>query len=113
MIAIENKRTEWIDSIKTYAYGTNEKKIHTKEEIKWINLIKQYKKKFKKNVTTEKIKDYNPNWPEIPDYQYILWITWGYWSGKIKASLNFIKYYNHDECSVINTTHLYVIDPNE
>ena len=39
----DDKRIEFIDSIETYAYGKNEYLVYTKEEIKWINRIKQYK----------------------------------------------------------------------
>ena len=45
MIALSvknDKRVQSIDSIETYAYGTNEEIIQKKEEIKCINIIKQY-----------------------------------------------------------------------
>ena len=45
MIALsvkDDKRVQSISSIETYAYGTNEEIIQKKEEIKCINIIKQY-----------------------------------------------------------------------
>ena len=42
--ANNDKRIQPTDSIGTYAYATNEKIIHKKEEIKCINIIKQYQK---------------------------------------------------------------------
>ena len=45
MIALSvknDKRVQSIDSIETCAYGTNEEIIQKKEEIKCINIIKQY-----------------------------------------------------------------------
>ena len=42
--ANDDKRIQSIDSIKRYVYGTNKELIHKREEIKCINIIKQYKK---------------------------------------------------------------------
>ena len=39
----DDERIEFIDSIETYAYGTNKDLVDMKEEIKCINRIKQYK----------------------------------------------------------------------
>ena len=38
---IHQKRIQSIDSIETYAYGTNKEIIHRKEEMKYSNIIKQ------------------------------------------------------------------------
>ena len=38
--ANDDKRIQSINSIETYAYGTNEELIHQKEEIKCNNIIK-------------------------------------------------------------------------
>ena len=38
---IYHKRIQSIDSIETYAYGTNKEIIHRKEEMKYNNIIKQ------------------------------------------------------------------------
>ena len=41
----DDKRIQSIDSIETYAYGTNEEIVNTKKEkIKCISIIIQYKK---------------------------------------------------------------------
>ena len=42
--ANDDKKMQTIDSIETYAYGTNEEIVHKKEEIKSINVRKQCKK---------------------------------------------------------------------
>ena len=39
----DDERIEFIDSMETYAYGTNKDLVGMKEEIKCINRIKQYK----------------------------------------------------------------------
>ena len=41
--AADDKRIQSIDSIETYAYGTNKGLICKNEEIKCGNIIKQYK----------------------------------------------------------------------
>ena len=41
--ANDDKRMQLIDSIETYAYGTNKNLMRKKEETKFNNLIKQYK----------------------------------------------------------------------
>ena len=43
-----------IDSIETYAYGTNEEIVHKKEEIKSINVRKQCKKIVAKTILQER-----------------------------------------------------------
>ena len=40
--ASNDKRIQSVDSIETYAHGTNEEIIHRKEEIKCNSIIKQY-----------------------------------------------------------------------
>ena len=40
----DDKRTQSIDSIETYAYGTRKDLVSDKEEIKCNNIIKRYKK---------------------------------------------------------------------
>ena len=42
-------------------------------------------------ITKEDIKEHNPNWPEIPDYPYIILIVGGSGSGKTNALLNLIN----------------------
>ena len=43
MSANDDKKIQSIHLIETYAYVTNKKITHEKEEIKCINIIKQYK----------------------------------------------------------------------
>ena len=43
-------------------------------------------------ITKEDIKQYNPNWPEITNYQYRILIIGGYGSGKTGALLNLINH---------------------
>ena len=50
--ANDDKEIKLIDSVETYAYGTNEEMIHRKEEIKCNNITKQYKRKTKENKQT-------------------------------------------------------------
>ena len=38
----DDKRIQSTDSIETYAHGTNKNLLCKKEEIKYINIIKQY-----------------------------------------------------------------------
>ena len=37
-------------------------------------------------ITKEGIKEYNPNWPKIPEHPYWILIIGGYGSGKIKCT---------------------------
>ena len=39
-------------------------------------------------ITKEDTKEYNPNWPEIPDHLYRILIVGGSGSGKTNALLN-------------------------
>ena len=41
--ANDHKRLQSIDSIETYTYGTREDLVCKKEEIKYNNIVKQYK----------------------------------------------------------------------
>ena len=40
----DDKRMQSIDSIETYAYGTNKDLVSAKEEVKCSSVIKRYKK---------------------------------------------------------------------
>ena len=40
----DDKRMQSTDSLETYAYGTSKDLVSEKEEIKWNNIIKRYKK---------------------------------------------------------------------
>ena len=42
-------------------------------------------------VTKKYVKKYNPNWPEIPDYPYVILIIGGSGSRKTNALLNLIS----------------------
>ena len=42
------------------------------------------------DVTKEKKKEHNPNWPQIPDYPYIILIIGGPGSGKTNSLFNLI-----------------------
>ena len=42
-------------------------------------------------VTKENIKEYNPNWPRIPDPPYRILIIGGSWSGKTNSLFNLIN----------------------
>ena len=37
------------------------------------------------DVTKEKIKEYNPNWPEIPNHSYKILIIGGSGAGKLNS----------------------------
>ena len=39
----DNKKTQLIDCIEIYSYGTNKKIIHENEEVKCSNIIKKFK----------------------------------------------------------------------
>ena len=43
-------------------------------------------------ITKENIKEYNANWPEIPDHPYRILIVGGSGSGKTNALLNLISH---------------------
>ena len=42
-------------------------------------------------IAKKDIKEYNPNWPEIPDHPYRILIVGGSGSGKTNALLNVIN----------------------
>ena len=65
----DDKRMQSVDSIETYAYGTSKYLVSEKEEIKCSNIIARHKR-----VTKEGIKEHNPNWPQIADHPYILYV---------------------------------------
>ena len=54
-----------IDSVETYAYGTNEELIHRKEEIKCNNINNNMKAM---TILQENKNKHNLNWPRIPDH---------------------------------------------
>ena len=62
-----------------------------KEEIKFNNIIKQYKKKINFDVIKQERKEYNPNWPEFPDHPNRILITGSSASGKINSLFNLIN----------------------
>ena len=67
-----------IDLIETYAYVTSKDLVSKKEEIKCNNIIKRYKKRISfYDVTKENTKKHNPNWPQILDYPYRLFVNGG------------------------------------
>ena len=57
-------------------------------------------------IRNEDIKEYNPNWPEIPDYPYRILIVGGSGSGKTNALVNLI---NHE--ADIDKIYLFAKDP--
>ena len=95
-----------IDSIERYAHGTSKDLVCKKEGIKCSNIIKQYKNY--DYITKEDLKDYNLNWPEIPDHPYIISIVGGSGFGKTNALLNLI---NHEPD--IDKIFLFEEDPYE
>ena len=44
------------------------------------------------DATKENIKEYNPNWPQIPDHQKRILIIGGSGSGKINLLFNLISH---------------------
>ena len=76
-----------IDSIEIYAYGTIKGLVSVKEEIKCNNIIKRDKESFD-DVTKENMKEQYPNWPEIPDHPYSIWIVGDSWFGKTNSLFN-------------------------
>ena len=59
-------------------------------------------------IRKEDIKEYNPNWPEIPDHAWRILIVGGSESGKTNALLNLI---NHEPD--IDKVYLYATVPYE
>ena len=60
------------------------------------------------DVTKESIKEYDPNWPQIPDHLYRLLIIWDSGSGKINSLLNLTSHQPD-----IGKIYLYAKDPYE
>ena len=71
----DDKRIQSIDSIETYAYGTR-RNLVCKKEKNFIYIKNNTKMIHYDDVTKENIKQYNPNWPEIPDHPYRILIIW-------------------------------------
>ena len=69
--------------IETYAYGMSKNQVSKKEEIKYINIIKQYKKWLTLMILQK--KKHNPNWPQLPDHPYRILIIGGFRSGKTNS----------------------------
>ena len=64
--------------IQTYAYGQSKYLLSEKQEIKWSNIIKRYKKMINfDDVIKEKKKEHNPYWLQIPDHPYRILIIGG------------------------------------
>ena len=53
------------------------------------------------------MKEYNPNWPQIPDHPCRI-LTPGFWSGKTNSLFNLIN-----QKPDINKIYLYVKDPHK
>ena len=60
------------------------------------------------HVIKEEIKEYNPNWPEIPDHPYRILIIGGSQSRKTNSLFNIIN-----QQSDIDKIYLYAKDLNE
>ena len=60
------------------------------------------------HVIKEKTKEYNPNWPEIPDHPYRILIIGGFRSRKTNSLFNVIN-----QQSDIDKIYLYAKDLNE
>ena len=71
-------------SIETYACVTNKDLVSKKEEIKWSNIIKQYKEWLTLIILQKKtnMKEHNSNWLPILDHRYRILIIEGSQSGK-------------------------------
>ena len=78
--------------IETYAFGTSKGLISEKEEIKWNNIIKQYKNDYFWWSCQRKHKKTYPNWLQIPDHPYRLLIIGGSGSGKTNSLFNLISH---------------------
>ena len=66
VLSLNDKRMQSIDSIETYAHGTNKVLVSDKEEMKCNNIIND-NQNFN-DVAKENIKEHNPNLPQIPDH---------------------------------------------
>ena len=66
VLSLNDKRMQSIDSIETYAHGTNKVLVSDKEEMKCNNIIND-NQNFN-DVAKENIKEHNLNLPQIPDH---------------------------------------------
>ena len=66
VLSLNDKRMQSIDSIETYAHGTNKVLVIGKEEMKCNNIINDTQNF--NDVAKENIKEHNPNLPQIPDH---------------------------------------------
>ena len=90
----DDKRMQSIDSIETHSCGMRKYLVSEKQEIKCNNIRKRYNiaKMFNfDDVATKNIKDYNPNWPQIPVHPYKISIIGGSGSGKTNSLFNSIS----------------------
>ena len=62
-----------IDLIETYIYETSKDLLSKKEEIKCKVIMKQYKKAYFDDVTTQIMKEHNTNQAQIPHQNIINW----------------------------------------
>ena len=53
-------------------------------------------------ITTEYIKEHNPNWPDIPDHPYKILIMGGSGCGKTNVLLNLINYQTDNVKTYLN-----------
>ena len=68
----------------TYANGVSKDLVSEKKEIKCSNIKNDTKMINFDDVTKENIKENNPIWPQILDYQYRKLVIGGSGSGKMK-----------------------------
>ena len=93
----DDKSTQSINSIETYAYGTGKDLVsEKKKEIKLNNIISGYN------------EEHNPNWIQIPDHPYRVLIMEDSGSGKTKSSFNLIS-----QQTDLDKIYLYAKDPYE
>ena len=78
------------------------------EEIKYNNIIKQYKMINFEDVIRKMIKEHYTSWPQIPDHPYRILIFGGYGTSKTNELLNLISHQ-----SDIDKINLYDNDPYE
>ena len=104
----DDKGMQSIYSIETYAYGRSKDVASEKEEIKCNNVIKIQKMINFDDVIKENKKEYNPSWPQIPDYSYRTLIIGSSGSGKTNSLFNLIN-----QPLDIDKKFLYAKDPCE
>ena len=78
------------------------------EEIKYNNIIKQYKMINFDDVIRKKIKEHYPSWPQIPDHPYRILIFGGYGTSKTNVLLILVSHQPD-----IDKINLYDNDPYE